>query len=233
MARGRYSVLLDELSGKAGSVVFVNGRNGLVIKSRGKPANPQSAAQLQVRKNLQVAAGMYKNLSAATVALWKAYAQTQATVEPVSGKTYIPTAINLYVGRLTKLLQMGAVIPNPFNPPTSAFTGDNLTVSVTASTGKLTFTSTAANTTDVRTEILVARLASANRTPHLKDLRNAAFVRYTIGVLTADVNLPAGYYAAGYRFVNITTGQETPIQLLPVKTVTLAVEKGGENKKAA
>ena len=49
------------------------------------------------------------------------------------------------------------------------------------------------------------------------------------------MNVPPGWYAAAYRFVNVATGQDTRLNEVPVVQVALAVEGTGtgSKKKAA
>lgn len=49
MARVYPSVVSNGLSGKAGTVVFVEGETGVYIRPRTVPANPQTPAQTAVR----------------------------------------------------------------------------------------------------------------------------------------------------------------------------------------
>lgn len=235
MAKLKLSVLAENLSGAAGNVVFAKGKEGTTVKRKTISPDPRSSAQVQARRNLTKAAGLFKALTPSQVAQWRAYAQTQERVDPTTGVAYHPSAISCFVGLLTKLYQMNVNVELPFLPPAAPFSGDSITVSVAAGAGKLTFTASAANSANVKTELLVQPLPSPNRLPYQPAMRSKAFQTFTSGVLTKDVTVPPGYYAAGYRFVNAQTGQETPIQILTVNQVTMALEQGGKNetKKAA
>ena len=67
--------------------------------------------------------------------------------------------------------------------------------------GAITFTASAANTTGVVTELLLQPLASANRRPARNAYKHARFATFTAADLEATLTVPAGYYAAAYRFV--------------------------------
>ncbi|MCW5937048.1 MAG: hypothetical protein KIT11_07070 [Fimbriimonadaceae bacterium] len=54
---------------------------------------------------------------------------------------------------------------------------------------------------------------------------------FTGGSLSADVNVPAGYCAAGYRFVNTATGQATDMVPIGLRTVALSLELGGDQPR--
>ena len=237
MAKLRTSVLVDELTGKAGSVVFVKSRVGTVIRPRRTPTNPNSSAQLAIRKNLTTASTLFRALTASKLAQWQAYAATQTHTQPDTGHTYHPTAISAFVGLATKVLQAGGTVDANFNPPTGPYSGDALTLSVAAGTGKLTFTPSGGNTSaNTKVEILLETLPSPNRKPTLSKMRTKTFLTFPSGVLSRDVTVPVGIYGIGYRFVNTTTGQMTPVVMLPTTTVSLSLADGESKpstKKAA
>lgn len=235
MAKAELGVILQDLRGKAGNAVFTKSKDGIVLKPRVKGKNPRTPAQQSIRANLTSAATTYKNFTSTQAAAWEAYANTLTHKNSVTGKSFKPSAMNVFTGLATKFLQAtpGGTIPT--TPPTSSFTGDTITLTTSGSTGKVTFTASGANAANVKTELLLQPLASADRKPQNNGYRSKAFVAFATGSLSFDVLVPAGYYAAGYRFVNSLTGQETALVTLPVQQVTLSLAKGGssENKKAA
>ncbi|RYG26440.1 hypothetical protein EON82_03335 [bacterium] len=93
--------------------------------------------------------------------------------------------------------------------------------------GKVTFTASAANSTNVTTELLLQPLKNANRKPSSRGYRIKAYNSFAAGTLTKDVTVPPGYYAAAYRFVSKTTGQSTPLVYLAVSGLALGLEDGG------
>ena len=86
-----------------------------------------------------------------------------------------------------------------------------MTITATGAAGQVTFTSSAANNTYTKTELLLQPLKSRNRTPQPKGYRSKGFVAFAAGALNSNVMTPAGWYYAAYRFVNSTTGQVTAL----------------------
>ncbi|MBS1723230.1 MAG: hypothetical protein JSS66_09795 [Armatimonadetes bacterium] len=233
MAKAELSVALQSLKGKAGTVVFVKGRDGTYIRPRVTPANPDTPAQQQVRTNLRKSATAYKNLTTAQVDQWKSYAQTQQIDNPPTGKHPKKTAIDAFVELAAKFLQVNPTGTIPVTPPTSSYAGDSITMTATAGTGKVTFTASAANTLGTKTELLLQKLPAKNRTPQKGAFKSYGFVAFAVGSLSQDVNVPPGYYAAGYRFVNTSTGQATRLQTIGVQQVSLALEQAPKQSKKA
>ncbi len=225
------SIAFEALRGKAGTVVVCKSRSGMFVRSRVTGKNPRTPAQAAIRTYMAKAATGYKNLTSAQVTNWQNYAQTITKVNPVTGQPYHPSAINAFTALAVKFLQVNPTGAVPTTPPSAAFNGDSLTVTTTGSTGKITFTATAANSPNTKTELLLQALPSRNRAPNPKAYRTKAFATFALGSLFVDITVPPGYYAAAYRFVNTLTGQETLLQPIPTQQVTLAVEEGG--KKAA
>lgn len=225
------SIAFEDLRGKAGTVVVSKSRSGLVIRNRVSGKNPRTAAQQAIRVDFAKAAAAYKNLTSTQVANWKNYAQTVTKTNPVSGDTYHPAANAVFSGLAIKFLQVSPSGTIPTSPPAGPFAGDTITVTTTASTGKVTFTASGANQLGVKTELLLQKLASANRTPQPDAYRTKAFVSFVAGTLSFDVVVPPGYYAAAYRFVSLATGQTTNLQPLTTQQVTFAVSEG--HSKAA
>jgi len=231
------SIAFENLRGKAGNVVVSGGRSGIVLKNRVTAKNPRTASQQTVRSYFAKAAGAWKNLDTAQATAWNAYAQTLTKVNPVSGAQYHPSGFNTFVALGVKFLQINPSGTIPANPPTSGFIGDSITITAAGGTGTLTFTATAANATGVKTEILLQQLPSKNRQPDPTKYRTKAFNNFSNLAHTYTATLAPGYWAAAYKFVNTATGQETPLQPLPVQQVTVALElvepKTVRQKKAA
>lgn len=233
--KAKLSMAFEDLRGKDGNVVISKGRTGLMLRPRVRGRNPKSAAQLSVRAALGKASGTFKAFTPAQVAAWTAYAATIVKRNPITGKSYNPTPINAFVALASKFLQINPTGTIPLTPPAGPFTGDNITLTALGGTGKVTFTASAANSLSTKTELLLQPLKSKNRVPGSKGYRTKGFVAFAAGSLSSDVNVPAGSYAAAFRFVNVTTGQETALQILPVQLVSFAVEQGGrkQDRKAA
>lgn len=240
MARATLAPFLIGLQGKLGPVSFSKSKNGASnMKTRVKPANPKTAAQVAVRGAQTKSAQIFKNASAAQVAAWKVYAATLPQISKKTGAKITVQPINAFCGLADKFLQVNPAGTVPMTPPTSAFTGDNITFTATATTGAVTFTASAVNTANVKTELLLQPLKGKNRTPGPKAYRSKMFVNFAGPGLSQAVTVPAGFYAAAYRFVNTVTGQETALVPIAVVTVALSMEDGGaeeapvSRKKAA
>lgn len=229
MAKAELGVILQSLSGKAGTAVFARSKEGIILKPRVKGRNPNTPAQQAIRADLRTSATTFKNFTTAQLAPWKVYANSITKHNDVTGKTYHPSAMNAFIALATKFLQVtpGGTIPT--TPPASAFVGDAVSIQAAPGTGKITFTASAPNAANVVTEFLLQPLASANRAPQAHAYRSHGFFAFVPGTLTHDVTVPPGYYAAAYRFVNSATGQESGIVALDVEQVAFALS----GKKAA
>ena len=230
--KARLSMAFADLRGKSGTVVISKGRNGLVLRPRQTPDNPRTAAQVVVRGNFAKAARSFKGLSASNFNQWKYYATTITRVDPVTGATYSPTPIDLFVGLGAKYLQANPNGSIPQTPPANPFSGDPVTLTVTSTVGGVTLTASGPNSANVKTEILIRVVGSGKIKPSADKLRSWAFVGFAAGSLTYTIGLVPGFFALGYRFVNIATGQETAVTLLPLCTVTVTAEQSTRKRAA-
>ena len=132
----------------------------------------------------------------------------------------LPSANTVFTGLGSKFLQASPAGAVPLAPPTAAFPGDALSLSAAGGTGEVTFTASASNSADTKTELLLQPLKSQNRTPAPKGYRTKAFVAFSSTTNTKDVAVAPGFYVPAYRFVNTLTGQDTELITLPVVQVT-------------
>lgn len=226
MAKADLGVILQSLSGKAGNAVFHRSKEGIILGPRVKGRNPNTPAQQLVRAALTKATRDWKNFDTATVQNWERYAQALTFHTNSSGKAYNPPGINAYVELASKFYQVNPSGTAPSDPPAAAFEGDSITFTVAADTGKVTFTASGANAAGVTTEFLLQPLKSANRKPQSNGYRGKGFHAFVAGTLSWDIEVPSGYYAAGYRFVKTATGQASaPVLLGEVQQVTFSVAK--------
>lgn len=137
-------------------------RTGLYLRPRVTPKNPLTTSQTKVRAYLAKSAQTYKSLTTAQVANWEKHVSGITSINPITGKTYHPTAINEFVALSSKFLQVSPSGAIPADPPTSSFAGDTNSLTATAGTGTITFTATAPNAANVKTELLLQPLASKN-----------------------------------------------------------------------
>lgn len=219
MAKIAYGATVSNVRGKIGVTVYSAGRSGATARIRKSGSNPRTTAQQDVRRYFTTASETFKTMTSAQVADWDAYAQSLTLHNPVSGEAYHPAAINTFVALGSKFLQINPTGTLPMNPPTAPFRGDTITVTAENTADGITFTASGANALHVKTELLVQKLASPNRTPTNDAYRSQGFVAFASGSLTFALNLPGGAYGVAYRFVNALTGQETLLQVLPVIVV--------------
>lgn len=232
MAKVRTSVLVDELAGKAGSVVFVKSRVGTLVRPRVTPANPNTPAQLVARKNLTRASTIFRGLSSSQLTQWQTYASQQTHTQPDTGHTYHPTAVSVFVGLATKVLQTGGTVDATFAPPSAPYLGDPITISVSDAPTGLSFAASGSTSLGTKVEILLQALPSPNRKPNIKNMVSKAFLTFG-GLPTPPVDVPPGIYGIAYRFVNTTTGQTTPLVMLPTTTVSLGLAVNPRTAKKA
>lgn len=231
MANIAYSAMLQEARGKMGTVVFTAAKNGPTARVKASVKNPKTASQRTVRAYLTRAAKTFKGFTTAQYNAWNAFGATQVRSNPITGETYTLSGISAFVELTTKFLQVSPNGTIPLAPPTSDFTGDTVTVTATAGVGQVTFTGSSPNGSGITTELLLQRLPSRNRKPNPEGYVSAGFRAFAPGSLEFVATVPAGFYAAGYRFVRTATGQATDIVALPVQTVTLSVEQGDTRGK--
>lgn len=224
--------MVDNASGKMGTVVWTEARNGHTARVWRRVRNPSTAAQTVVRGYLARAARTFSGMTAEQAAAWKAYGQSITLHNPINGQSYHPSGIDIFVALTTKFLQVSPNGTIPMTPPTSDFTGDSITVAATVSGSNIVFTASGANTIGVTTEVLIQRLPALNVVPNPKGYRSAGFKVFVGGSLTQNVPVTAGHYAVAYRFVRVATGQATPLVVLPISTVALSLADGGASEEA-
>lgn len=219
MSKVAFTPIVGNARGKVGNTVFTKARNGATIRIRVKPLNPRSSGQQSVRSYLAAASRAFKALSASDLGEWENYAAGLTYVNPVSGQSYHPAAINIFNKLSVKFLQVTPAGTIPSTPPATPFTGDAVTVAATADTDSITWTASGANGAGIKTECLYQLLPSANRKPSATGYKSAGFYAAAGGSLTNDVTLDAGIYATAYRFVKTATGEATPLVVGEVVTV--------------
>ena len=171
MAKFTLGTAFANASGKLGNIVIGKGKGGIVTgRARVTPTNPKTAAQLAVRASQSKAAGLYKNMTSAQVLAWTNYASTLPQVSKKSGRKIKVSAINAFCQVADKFLQINPAGTVPMTPPTTSFSGDNITVTATAGTGLVTFTGSAANGANIKTELLLQSLKGKNRVPTAKEV---------------------------------------------------------------
>lgn len=236
MAKLKLSPFTQAISGKLGNLSFSTTKEGTIMRERLTPKNPKSAAQLAVRAAFTKGTRQWSTLSAVQVALWNNYAESYWNEEETTEKKYHSSGFNAFVKLAAKWYAVNATGTAPTTPPTNSFVGDDIKITPSVVAGGMKFTASAANSSNVVTALLVAKLGGKNRSANAGQYREKMYFNFKAGTLETTVSLPPGYYAAGYSFVNTTTGQESaPVLLGNVGPITIAVETGnaGSKKKAA
>ena len=219
MATIETNILAGVLHGKAGSAAFSRRNGGIVLRPRTLPRNPRTHAQTAVRNHIAKAVIAYRALTPVQAAAWKAYAQTQFRIDARDGTARNPTAYAAFVGLAAKFLQINPSGAIPVNPPAFGFVGDLITVTAAGGTGQITFTPSAFNSVNVKTEVLLQPLRFGHQSPNPRGYRTQSFAAFTLGTPTVTLSVAPGWYAPAYRFVHVLTGQETQMKLLGVVQV--------------
>lgn len=223
MAKFSGSVVTSQLSGSAGSVVFVTRRDGIsYIKPRVTPRNPRTPLQTQTRERMMLATRAYQGLSLAQVRAWEAFAlQFNSQIRAPLGLP--PTQVsNLFCGLATKFLQFngGGVSAVPTSPPPSLAVGDAVVLAVSSpGPGLVRVTASQANAAGMATEILLQPLPSATRKPRVGHYRFGSFVAFSVGSLFVDLPVSSRFVGVAARFLCPATGQVTGLVELGVVEV--------------
>lgn len=235
MAKAKLSGYFRSIQGKIGDMLFTETKYGTVMREDVVPANPRTAAQIANRNYFSLSARGYANLSPSNLALWRTFSAAIRKVSEDTGEEYSPNPFNVYMTLTKKFYAAneGTGTP-PVTPPTASFAGDAINITATATTGKVTFTASAANSTNVVTELWLQPLRNANRKPSATGYRIKGYFQFVGATLSTNISVPAGVYAAGYRFVNKVTGQSTPFVPIAVTGVALTLtDSDGEAAPAS
>lgn len=236
MAKAKLSGYFRTLQGRIGDMIFTDTKVGTVMRADETPANPRTAGQVAYRAYFSKAAKGYATLTSIQLDAWRLFAAGLRKVDADTKETYAPTAFNAYTALAAKFYAANNNVGTPpTTPPSTSFAGDSIGVTAAATSGKITFTATGANATNVTTELRIQPLKNANRKPSSHGYRIAAYNAFSAaaGGLTKDVTVPPGAYAAAYRFVNKLTGQTTPLVYITVTGIALGLEDGGADEAPA
>lgn len=220
------------MRGKAGNTVFVETKLGTVARDRTFPTGAASPAQTAVRNNMKKDGAAWQSLSAQSVQNWNAFASRMTLKGKKSGLPYAPSGYLIFTAYTTKWLQIHGSGTAPAEPPTGLFGGDAISVSATAGTGSVTFTASGANATGVMTELLLKPIKGKHRKAGSEGYVSRGFIAFKGDALSKTVSVPVGYYAAGYQFVEASSGRETGVVPITTLTVSLSVESGGTGEPA-
>ena len=137
MARVSEGIPNLRLRGRVGQVVFVAGPDGSTgVRQRPTDLPPRTALQEEVADRMRTVAAAWQALSFEEADAWAAYVQNPHPALPQGGGGTPKTAYNAFSGLAIKCLQMRPGSPVPTFPPTSAFLGDGLVVTIDSPSSK-------------------------------------------------------------------------------------------------
>jgi len=207
MAKGRSQTLLPAVTGRIGNlVVMANNDGAVIVREYVVPANPRTPSQQKARITLRGVSYLWGELTDEERAAWQAFAQAQGR-----------NGYRAFVGLATKWRTVNGNGMPPALPPTEAFFGDSVGLSVApgpSGSGSLVVSAQRPNQPGVVVEIKVQRLRATHVGTKPKNWLTKAFVSFEAGTLMHSIDLPNGAYAVGYRYVNAATGQETEMAVL-------------------
>lgn len=188
--------------------MFVQTAGGTVVRDRIIPSDPKTQVQMLQRLRMQQASAAWSELDDADIDAWRDYAQTLGVRDPRTGVVRAPRPMNVFVSLAVKVLAVDPQAAIPSLPPSEAFLGDSVEVSIASVPGGVEFTASAANGADVVTELLLQPLVSRHRRTYVRAYRSQQFVAFSSGQ-TVLVPCAPGWVACAIRFVRPSTGQET------------------------
>jgi hypothetical protein len=207
MAKGRSATLYPAVTGRIGNLVVIANNDGAVIvREYVVPANPRTPSQQKARITLRGVPYLWGELTDEERAAWQAFARAQGR-----------NGYHAFVGLATKWRTVNGNGMPPALPPTEAFFGDSVGLSVAAGpagSGSIVVTAQRPNQPGVVVEIRLQRLRATHVGTKPKNWVTKAFVSFEAGSLTKTLDLFPGAYAIGYRYVNAETGQETEMAVL-------------------
>ena len=203
------------LRGRTGNVVYSQTVAGITMRDYVVPRDPKTPLQRERRNDFGRASSHWTRLTDTERTAWIAYAASLPAFSKPGSKSRKPTPHRVYLSLARKFLQVNEDGVSLLMPPTRLFFGDRVTVTSTGDPGHLLFTGDTPNTPEVVTEFWCQPLANKFRKPILSRYRSQGFRALAAGSLEVSVSLAPGCYAPAYRFVNVVTGQETPLILLP------------------
>ena len=233
MAILKLGAFTKSLRGKAGNTAFLETKLGTQARDVTYPTGEPSVAQQRVRINMEQDSAAWQALSVENAQKWRAFASNLTLKSKKAGKPFVPNGYQIFTAYTTKWLQVHKGGTPPVNPPTGTFAGDSLLFSVASGLGQVTWSVDKKNASGVVTELLLQKVKGKHRKAGKDGYVSQGFIAFTESVKSFTVPVPAGYYAAAYRFVEDASGRETAIVPLGPLTVSLSVADGGTGGVAA
>ena len=233
MAILKLGAFTKSLRGKAGNTAFLETKLGTQARDVTYPTGEPTPAQQRVWLNMKQDGAAWQALSVENAEKWRAFASNLTLKAKKAGKPFVPNGYQIFTAYTTKWLQIHGSGQPPVSPPTGEFGGDTLPVRAVAVTGAIVWEADEANLPGVATEMLLQKVKGKHRKAGSSGYVSQGFVTFTSSVSEKTVTVPAGYYAAAYRFVEPATGRETGIVPIGMLTVSLSVADGGTGESAA
>ena len=144
----------------------------------------------------------------------------------------MPNGYQIFTAYTTKWLQVHGSGKPPVNPPSGSFAGDTLPVLVSVGLGTVTWVADGSNAPGVVTELLLQKIKGKHRVAGKDGYVSQGFVEFSSTVPSFTARVPAGYYAAGYQFVEASSGRMAGIVPMGTLTVSLSVADGETGESA-
>ena len=202
----------DGLRGRLGNIVYSQTQSGETIaRAYAPPRQPNTPKQARTKAAMGRAGQAWRDLTPEQAAAWQDYALSLTTTDAGTGRARTPRPQNVFTALALKLQQRNPAAVLPVLPPSQAFFGDGIRVTISGGSGEMVFTASGPNSANVATELLIQPLPSIHRKPEAAKHRSAAFVDFGLGILDFGLPADAGIYAAAVRFVQVETGQAGPL----------------------
>ena len=213
MPKTRLSMAFEELAGSLADGVAYRRNGATALRAKPDYKYPVGPAVAQGNRRLVEANRLYDTLSAAEADLWTAYAERNPKTDPMTGARYVPVGKSLFVGLVSKCLQIRPDCAPPLLPPPGRLARQKLTITVAPEEGVLRFAASAPTHPDLLVELMVQPLANPRRKPG-RFYKSRGFVAFAPGSLAVDLPLPPGAYAVAVQQVEPSTGRATGFTLL-------------------
>lgn len=206
MAKLKPSPFVGQLTGSLGNVAFRNTPTGVQMVVRQASRDPRTPAQRAVRMRMARAAALWKSMSLAQAAAWRAYAESRA--EPMQPA---PIAFNLFSALAVRVLAVNPAATVPLLPPAQPFAGDAVRVRLAAGSSAVEVSVDAGNAPGVVTEFLLQPLASIHRAAYAEKYRSAGTFELMAGQPVSLACSAPGPVAVALRVIDAATGQSGPL----------------------